>query len=178
MQPVQTFGRRGVAAPAAPPKPSYAPPRPKAPESAPRAAAATATDSNVGFLLNLLFGFEGRLHRRDYRMIRVVCYLVFMTFFYGFYASAVRHKGDPTAMLWMLLGIAVVWVLWFWTTLALQVKRWHDRDKSGVWLFIGMIPFIGSIWVLVEMMFLEGTIGPNRFGPSPRGDPAAVAFET
>ena len=47
------------------------------------------------------------------------------------------------------------------------IKRFHDRDKSGWWILIGLIPIIGAIWLLVELGFLAGTPGPNRFGPPP-----------
>jgi uncharacterized membrane protein YhaH (DUF805 family) len=45
------------------------------------------------------------------------------------------------------------------------IKRWHDRDKSGWWMLILLIPIVGAIWFLVECGFLAGTPGPNRFGP-------------
>lgn len=48
-----------------------------------------------------------------------------------------------------------------------QVKRWHDRNKSGWWVLISLIPIVGSLWILVECGFLKGTQGPNRFGPDP-----------
>ena len=47
------------------------------------------------------------------------------------------------------------------------IKRWHDRDKSGWWMLIVLIPLVGLIWFLVELGFLPGTPGPNRFGPPP-----------
>ena len=46
-----------------------------------------------------------------------------------------------------------------WTGLALQVKRWHDRDKPWTWVFITFIPFVGGVWALVECGFLDGTCG-------------------
>jgi uncharacterized membrane protein YhaH (DUF805 family) len=46
-------------------------------------------------------------------------------------------------------------------------KRCHDRDRSGWFQLISLIPLIGSIWLLVEVGFLRGTPGPNRFGPDP-----------
>ena len=54
----------------------------------------------------------------------------------------------------------------FWSLIAIQVKRWHDRDKSGWWIFINIIPFIG-FWALIENGFLRGTEGKNRFGEDP-----------
>ena len=45
------------------------------------------------------------------------------------------------------------------------IKRFHDRDKSGWWVLIGLIPLIGPLWLLIELGFLKGTDGPNRFGP-------------
>jgi uncharacterized membrane protein YhaH (DUF805 family) len=50
-------------------------------------------------------------------------------------------------------------------TVIVYIKRFHDRDKSGWWVLISLIPVIGAIWILVELGFLKGTPGPNRFGP-------------
>jgi uncharacterized membrane protein YhaH (DUF805 family) len=47
----------------------------------------------------------------------------------------------------------------------IYIKRFHDRDKSGWWVLIGLIPIIGALWLLVELGFLKGTDGPNRYGP-------------
>ncbi len=47
------------------------------------------------------------------------------------------------------------------------IRRYHDRNKSGWWMFIGLIPLFGTIWFYVETGFLKGTTGPNRFGPDP-----------
>jgi uncharacterized membrane protein YhaH (DUF805 family) len=48
-----------------------------------------------------------------------------------------------------------------------DIKRWHDRDKSGWWMLIALVPIIGTIWFLIELGFLAGTPGSNRFGPPP-----------
>ena len=38
-------------------------------------------------------------------------------------------------------------------------------------------PLVGAIWTLIEVGFLDGTQGPNKYGPSPKGvtGPAPVA---
>jgi uncharacterized membrane protein YhaH (DUF805 family) len=60
---------------------------------------------------------------------------------------------------------------WFliiaWPLVAISIKRWHDRNKTGWWLIITLIPVLG-IWNLVECGFLSGTPGPNKFGPNPK----------
>ena len=56
-----------------------------------------------------------------------------------------------------------------WVDLAVSVKRWHDRDKSGWMLLIGLIPLVGLVWTLIECGFLDGERGPNQFGESPKG---------
>ena len=51
-----------------------------------------------------------------------------------------------------------------------HIKRFHDRDKSGWWVLIAFVPVIGAIWLLIELGFLAGTPGPNRFGPPPAAE--------
>jgi uncharacterized membrane protein YhaH (DUF805 family) len=48
-------------------------------------------------------------------------------------------------------------------------KRFHDRNTSAWWVRIGVIPYLGWIWILVESGFLRGTPGENRFGPDSTG---------
>lgn len=50
-------------------------------------------------------------------------------------------------------------------SILVDIKRWHDRDKSGWWMLILLVPIVGAIWALIELGFLAGTPGANRFGP-------------
>lgn len=52
-------------------------------------------------------------------------------------------------------------------TFILGIKRCHDRDKSGWFMLLNLIPLIGPLWLLVELGFLHGSEGNNRFGPDP-----------
>lgn len=47
--------------------------------------------------------------------------------------------------------------------LALTVRRLHDTNRGGGWIFIGLVPLIGEIWLLI-LLLLPSFIGPNRFG--------------
>jgi uncharacterized membrane protein YhaH (DUF805 family) len=101
---------------------------------------------------------RGRIGRRDFWL-------------YGVLAVA-----GLTLLLNALLGIAgvgtavredLINVLLLWPVLAVSAKRWHDRDKSGWWVLIVLIPVVGWLWALVANGFLRGTPGPNRFGDDP-----------
>ncbi len=61
----------------------------------------------------------------------------------------------------------VVSLISVYLALALYAKRWHDRGKSGWWSLIVLVPFIGAIWILVELGILEGNRGANNYGPDP-----------
>lgn len=52
-------------------------------------------------------------------------------------------------------------------SLAVTVRRLHDQDKSGAWIFIAFVPIIGAIWLLI-LLATAGTSGPNRFGDDPK----------
>jgi uncharacterized membrane protein YhaH (DUF805 family) len=127
----------------------------------------------------LLFSFDGRIRRSTYWLYAIGSGLA-----YGVVAGIIlacagmlsHGQGGPIMMIGTLLYFVIL-VVAVWTGLALQIKRWHDRDKSWVWIFIAFIPLVGAIWSLIECGFLDGTPGPNKYGPSPKGltGPAPVA---
>ncbi|MGH8445523.1 MAG: DUF805 domain-containing protein [Solimonas sp.] len=102
-----------------------------------------------------LLTYEGRINRQRYWAFVLV------------YIAAAIVVGIVAA----ILGIrALNWlftVAAIYPSICVSIKRWHDRDKSGWWVLIGLVPVIGWIWSLVETGFLEGTRGDNRFGPDP-----------
>ncbi len=51
-----------------------------------------------------------------------------------------------------------------------HVTRLHDRGHSAWWLLLNLVPLVGPIVLFVQMGFLRGDGGPNRYGP-PEGLP-------
>lgn len=68
----------------------------------------------------------------------------------------------PTGILSNIISLALLI-----PTIAVTVRRLHDTDRSGFWWFIGLIPIVGAI-VLIVFAAQAGTPGPNRFGPDPK----------
>ena len=52
--------------------------------------------------------------------------------------------------------------------LAVSVRRLHDTNHSGWWLFISLIPLIGAI-VLLVFMVRDSQSDQNQYGPNPKG---------
>jgi uncharacterized membrane protein YhaH (DUF805 family) len=61
----------------------------------------------------------------------------------------------------------IIGLISLWPVFALVVKRLHDRNHSGWFALIFLIPIVGPIWLVIEVIFLRGTTGPNRFGDDP-----------
>lgn len=106
----------------------------------------------------LLFSFDGRIPRRVYWAVSLLAAAIY----YGITLPISAISEDLGLILMLVLLIP-----FFWITLAVYVKRWHDRDKSGWWILIGFIPIIGAIWAFVECGCLRGTIGDNTYGADP-----------
>ena len=108
-------------------------------------------------MMEVLFSFNGRVGRKTYWMFLLGLFVVF--FVIAFVLALFKIDQNFIAIV-----MAIAYLPAIWMSLAVQVKRWHDRDKSGWWVLIALIPIIGAIWVLVENGFLAGTEGRNRFG--------------
>lgn len=50
--------------------------------------------------------------------------------------------------------------------ISVNVRRLHDIDKSGLWMFILLIPIVGPIWLII-LCCIKGTEGTNRFEEDP-----------
>jgi uncharacterized membrane protein YhaH (DUF805 family) len=76
--------------------------------------------------------------------------------------QAMAAIGGITMIILLVVAVVATWI-----SLAIGVKRWHDRNKTGWWMLINFVPVIGPFWYLIECGFLKGTSGPNTYGPDP-----------
>jgi len=171
---------------------------------------------------DVLFGFRGRLRRRDWWLwsiglgvTQILTAEIVNLVLFGPTHSLLGGTGQAAAQRATDTGpVAVLWVItlaFLWPWLALSVKRAHDRDGRGVvaaiclliatirlppdfyadagakldaglwsWLPMTLAAFgliAAQAYLVVTLGVLDGTKGPNRYGPSPKGsgsDAAAV----
>ena len=96
--------------------------------------------------------FTGRARRKEYwlfYLLVIVAYIVAMTLdgVLGMGSMLAGYYGPLTG----LLGLALIV-----PGLAVGARRLHDTDRSGWWLLIGLIPFVGGL-VLLYFFVIEGT---------------------
>jgi uncharacterized membrane protein YhaH (DUF805 family) len=106
--------------------------------------------------------FSGRARRKEFWM-----FYLFYTIF-GLvicFIQGLAGMEDP-----MLLGIYVLAMCL--PAISVLVRRLHDIDKSGWWVWIAYVPVVGGI-ILLVFECMEGTKGTNRFGPDPKAVEAA-----
>lgn len=118
----------------------------------------------------ILFSFNGRINRSTYWTCTLsLCVILFIV--YGFFLMIARVSSSNLfsfgAASFLLSLISLLFV---WPGLALSVKRCHDRDKSGWFFLVSLVPLLG-IWYIVEIFFLKGSAGINQYGEEPEYNP-------
>lgn len=128
--------------------------------------------------------FSGRSRRKEYWMFTLGMVIVYVLFFAlvlgGIGAGTDSSTGELGLFGSMFAGTAgiafLVFILaLFIPSLAVQVRRFHDQDKSGWFVLLNFIPYVGG-FIVLAMMCIAGTEGPNRFGPDPKGEDLAEVF--
>lgn len=121
--------------------------------------------------------FQGRSRRLEYWMFALFIFLVAIAWgvvfaVLGGLSGYESGTGIGTlATVWIFVaGVAYLAILV--PSIAVQVRRFHDRDMSGWFVLLNFIPYVGGLVVFVFMV-LPGTVGENRFGPDPK-DPHGV----
>lgn len=119
--------------------------------------------------------FSGRSRRKEFWMFYLFVMIVYVVL------VSIAAMGAPTVdpMTGEVSGgglatiagglLTLFWLGTFLPLLACQIRRMHDQDRSGWWI---LVPVANLIF-----LFIEGTKGPNRFGPDPKDPAGAAAFE-
>ncbi|MDZ3831226.1 MAG: DUF805 domain-containing protein [Sphingopyxis sp.] len=108
-------------------------------------------------------------------MYTLFCILLLLGLFllfglFGGFADAGSGGIMSTAMMIPLGIFALATII---PSIAVAVRRLHDQDKSGWFYLLSFIPYVGGI-ILLVFMCIDGTRGPNRFGPDPKGGSADI----
>ena len=108
---------------------------------------------------HFLFLFKGRITRRSFWGYLFARILLIVLMGVVSFASRSSTPVDVTLLL----------ILYFlcYCDICVAVKRFHDRNKPGIWYLIILVPIVGFFWFFIELGFLKGTEGPNAYGADP-----------
>lgn len=126
--------------------------------------------------------FSGRASRSEYWWFQLFYWIALVVVGILTVALAAVFDANETSLfIFIPIGLLVLALLL--PVIALQVRRFHDRDMSGWWylgaVIVGNVPFVGIlVWIAVFVIScLKGTDGSNRFGPDPlRPESTAEVF--
>ena len=137
---------------------------------------------------HLFFKFDGRVNRARFWIAALVFAVINVVLAILGY---VMDQSVVFQALNSMLGIVILI-----SSIAVGVKRLHDRNKSGWYLLLfylvpsvlvvigvligafvedstiiatvlGLLAFAIAVWAFIEMGCLRGTIGINQYGPDP-----------
>ena len=123
--------------------------------------------------------FQGRASRSEFwyfALFGLGCYVIASiidnalgtTFKIPDGSGGMRSMGYGYA--YALVGLGL-----FLPNLSVMVRRLHDKNRSGWWYWIILVPLIGIILVLVWFCS-RGTQGPNDYGHDPLGGDLVGTF--
>lgn len=105
--------------------------------------------------------FTGRARRSEYWFF--VLFNLIIAFVLGIIDGLLNLSiGKNTGVLGTIYSLGV-----FIPSIAVMVRRLHDTNRSGWWIFIGLIPIVGAI-VLIIFAIQKGTPGENKYGQNPK----------
>lgn len=103
--------------------------------------------------------FSGRAQRAEYWyfvLFSAIIYIVLSII------SLAISKSSPFPILGSLYSLAVLI-----PSFAVFIRRLHDTNHSGWWWFIGLIPLVGVI-ILLVFLIRDSQPGDNQYGPNPK----------
>ncbi len=112
----------------------------------------------------ILFSFNGRIPRRTYWLWAII---VGISIIIPIALLAPLLDKEGAGQIVAILVLIPMVIAFIWVSLAIRVKRWHDHGKSGAWVLIGMIPYIGGLISFVFLGCLRGNNGYNQYGDDP-----------
>lgn len=101
-------------------------------------------------------GFQGRARRKEYWMF-VLFNAIISAIIY-----AIEMLIGTIGIISMLYSLAVLL-----PSLAVTARRLHDIGKSGWWILIAFVPFVGGI-ILFVFTCLDSQSSTNQHGPNPK----------
>lgn len=107
-------------------------------------------------------GFSGRARRKEYWMFLLfhIIFLVIAIILDNMLGLAFKDLGYGPIYLIYTVAVLI-------PALAVAIRRLHDTGRSGWYILISLIPFIGSL-ILLVFFASAGDVDDNEYGSDPK----------
>ena len=103
--------------------------------------------------------FKDRASRSEYWYFQLVFTILSLPLF------IYEDSSNDTHLMYNGISAIIVLIL-FIPAISVSVRRLHDINKSGWFVFISVIPYLG--WIILAIMLIgKGNLGKNKFGKYP-----------
>ncbi len=120
-------------------------------------------NGGTGVSFGNLFSFEGRVPRQAFWGTFILINIIYL-----FLIEVMKMATDDDVLgITQKVFIALVAILYAWLILALQSRRLHDLDKTSKYIFLNLIPVIGTIYVMLYAGIKNGKLDSNNYGNIP-----------
>lgn len=114
------------------------------------------SDAIKSFFANYA-NFKGRARRSEYWFASLFAFIVNLPLLF---LSAIAEQGQVGIFTLLQFSWSLAILV---PSLAIASRRLHDTGKSFGYYFLVLIPLVGAILVLIELL-KDGTPGPNKYG--------------
>jgi uncharacterized membrane protein YhaH (DUF805 family) len=106
--------------------------------------------------------FNGRARRKEYWYYYLFYMLIYIVLAIIDGVAGTFSEEAGVGLLTGIYGLAALL-----PSIGVSVRRLHDTNRSGWWLFISLIPVIGII-VLIVFLVSDSKPETNQYGPNPK----------
>lgn len=126
----------------------------------------------ISFFRNY-FNFSGRTRRAGYWVPHIINgFIISILFILGLFCGLPHnpdaHIENPeytTTFIWVNCIIFFFLLLTFIPSLSSTVRRLHDINRSGWWVFLNFLPLAGPIALFIY--YCQDSGNDNQYGPKP-----------
>ena len=118
--------------------------------------------------------FNGRSRRSEFWKAMLAIFIVMLVFLIplGIVVADAYANGYSSDFAYMITGfgifaLSIYSLIILVPTWALTVRRLHDIGKSGWFALLSLIPYVGSI-IIIIFAAMDSQPGPNQYGPNPK----------
>ena len=113
--------------------------------------------------------FSGRARRSEFWYYNLFLWIIYIAL-YIIFMQVVNDLSDWKSAIYIVLLYLFIYLFTFLPSLAVSVRRLHDVNRTGKWIFLLFVPILNFLIAIAFLIwsFSPGTDGANNYGDDPK----------